>query len=108
MTAQQALPQPTAPPPGPVQTTPLATVARARADEAAAFERAGFEAILERRLDDAIAAFESARAVSPDDHNVDEIAAYLARVKATRHRSITPTGPRSIAPSRPGTLGNTG
>jgi hypothetical protein len=58
-------------------------VAATRADEAAPFERAGFEAILERRLDDAIEAFERARAVWPDYHNVDEIAAYLSEVRAT-------------------------
>jgi hypothetical protein len=46
-------------------------------------EQAGFEAILDRRLDDAIAAFERAREVWPDYHNVAEIAAYLARTKAT-------------------------
>ena len=80
---QQALPQQTALPPGPVQTTPLQPAASARADEAAAFEQAGFEAILDRRLDDAIAAFERAREVWPDYHNVAEIAAYLARAKAT-------------------------
>jgi hypothetical protein len=57
-------------------------VAAARV-EAVAFERAGFEAILKRRLDAAIAAFESARALWPDYHNVAEIAAYLGRVKAT-------------------------
>ena len=80
---QQALPQQTALPPGPVQITPLQPAASARADEAAAFEQAGFEAILDRRLDDAIAAFEQAREVWPDYHNVAEIAAYLARAKAT-------------------------
>jgi tetratricopeptide (TPR) repeat protein len=78
-TAQQALPQQTALPPDP----PSSAVAATRADEAAAFERAGFEAILERRLDDAIEAFERARAVWPDYHNVDEIAAYLSEVRAT-------------------------
>ena len=80
---QQALPQQTALPPGPVQITPLQPAASARADEAAAFEQAGFEAILDRRLDEAIAAFEHAREVWPDYHNVAEIAAYLARAKAT-------------------------
>jgi hypothetical protein len=79
---QQALPDQTALPPGPVQITPMQP-ARARADEAAALEQAGFEAILDRRLDDAIAAFERAREVWPDYHNVAEIAAYLARTKAT-------------------------
>jgi hypothetical protein len=78
---QQALPQQTALPPGPVQITPLQPAARA--DEAAAFEQAGFEAILDRRLDDAIAAFEQAREAWPDYHKVAEIAAYLARAKAT-------------------------
>jgi hypothetical protein len=82
MTVQQALPRPTALSPGPIQA-PLPTAPTARADEAAAFERAGFEAILGRRLDDAIKAFESARAIWPDYHNVAEIGNYLARVKAT-------------------------
>ena len=62
---------PPAPPPG---------VPSARADQAAAFERAGFQAILDRRLEDAIAAFESAREVWPDIH-VAEIADYLAQVE---------------------------
>ena len=77
---QQALPQQTMLPPSPAESV-LPTAAPTRADEAAAFERAGFEAILDRRLDDAIAAFESARAAWPDYHNVDKIAAYLVRIK---------------------------
>jgi hypothetical protein len=56
----------------------------ARAEQAAAFERAGFEAILERRLDDAIRAFERAREAWPEYHNVDEIANYLARMQVTQ------------------------
>jgi hypothetical protein len=82
MTSQQALPQQTALSPRPDQTALLPTPAPARADEAAAFERAGFGAILERRLDDAVQAFERARAIWPDYHNVAEIADYLAGVKA--------------------------
>ena len=56
----------------------------ARAEEAARFERAGFEAILERRFDDALRAFESAREVWPEYHNVPEIADYLARMRPNR------------------------
>jgi hypothetical protein len=81
-TAQQALPPPMALPPAPAESA-LPTVPAPRAADAAAFERAGFEAILEHRLDDAIAAFESARAAWPDFHNVDEIAAYLSKVRAS-------------------------
>jgi hypothetical protein len=62
VTVQQALPDQTALSPGPVQITPMQPAARA--DEAAAFEQAGFEAILDRRLDDAIAAFERARGMA--------------------------------------------
>ena len=80
VTGQQALPQQTArPPPAQSELSRAAT----HADETAAFEQAGFQAILDRRLDEAIEAFERARAAWPDYHNVDEIAAYLTRVRAT-------------------------
>ena len=98
VTAQQALPQQTAPPPAsPASTTP--TVAATRAEEAATFEQAGFEAILDRRLDDAIEAFERARSIWPDYHNVDEIAAYLGRVKATEAPLDAARWAAMIAPS---------
>jgi hypothetical protein len=80
---QQALPQPTAVPPSPAQMPQVPGLPTARAEQAATFERTGFEAILERRLDDAIRAFERAREAWPEYHNVDEIANYLARVQAT-------------------------
>jgi hypothetical protein len=80
---QQALPQQPALPGDALRSAPTPGVPRARADQAAAFERAGFQAILDRRLEDAIAAFESAREVWPDYHNVAEIADYLAQVEAT-------------------------
>jgi hypothetical protein len=83
VTVQQALPQQPAPPGDALQPAPPANAPSAPGEEAAAFERAGFQAILDRRLDDAIAAFESAREVWPDYHNVAEIADYLTQVKAT-------------------------
>jgi hypothetical protein len=81
-TEQQALPQQAALPDDVVQMAPARNAPIARAHEAAAFERAGFEAILDRRLDDAIRAFENAREAWPEYHNVDEIADYLARMRA--------------------------
>jgi hypothetical protein len=83
VTMQQALPQQPALPGDALRSAPTPGVPRARADQAAAFERAGFQAILDRRLEDAIAAFESAREVWPDYHTVAEIADYLAQVEAT-------------------------
>jgi hypothetical protein len=80
VSVQQALPQQPALPGDALQPAPPPG---ARADQAAEFERAGFQAILDRRLDEAIAAFESSREVWPDYHNVAEIAAYLAQVKST-------------------------
>ena len=82
VTVQQALPQQSALPGDALQPAPPGAP-DARLDQAAAFERTGFQAILDRRLDDAIAAFESAREVWPDYHNVAEIADYLAQAKAT-------------------------
>jgi hypothetical protein len=76
---QQALP-PQAMPPSDAVPAPAPI---SRGDQVAAFERAGFQAILDRRLEDAIAAFERAREVWPDYHNVAEIADYLAEIKAT-------------------------
>jgi hypothetical protein len=81
---QQALPQQAQLPQSAAQTAPAPGLPTARAEEAARFERAGFEAILERRLDDAIRAFESAREVWPEYHNVAEIADYLARMRANQ------------------------
>jgi len=79
---QQALPPQVALPQSPVQMAPAPSLPSARAEQAARFERAGFEAILDRRLDDAISAFESAREAWPEYHNIDEIADYLARMRA--------------------------
>lgn len=81
---QQALPQQTAVPPSPVQMAPVPGLPTARSEQAAAFERAGFQAILERRLDEAIRAFERAREAWPEYHNADEIANYLARMQANQ------------------------
>ena len=82
---QQALPHQAALPQSPIQmATPAPGLPPARAEQAAQFERAGFEAILDRRLDDAIRAFENAREAWPDYHNVDEIADYLARMRANQ------------------------
>ena len=81
---QQALPSPAAAPQSPVQMAPAPGVPTARAEQAATLERAGFQAILDRRLDDAIRAFEGAREAWPDYHNVDEIAEYLARMRANQ------------------------
>jgi hypothetical protein len=81
---QQALPQQAQLPQSPVQMQPAPALPTGRAEEATRFERAGFEAILERRFDDALRAFESAREVWPEYHNVAEIADYLARMGATQ------------------------
>lgn len=81
---QQALPPQAALPQSPVQMAPAPGLPSARAEQAARFERAGFEAILDRRLDDAISAFESAREAWPEYHNVDESADYLARMRANQ------------------------
>jgi hypothetical protein len=81
---QQALPQQAQLPQSPVQMQPAPALPPGRAEEAARFERAGFEAILERRFDDALRAFESAREVWPEYHNVAEIADYLARMRANQ------------------------
>jgi hypothetical protein len=81
---QQALPHQAALPQSPVQMAPAPGLPPARAEQAAQFERAGFEAILDRRLADAIRAFENAREAWPDYHNVDEIADYLARMRANQ------------------------
>jgi len=64
-----------------IRTEPEATTgATTRGEKAAAFERQGFTAILARRLDDAVAAFENAYEVWPEYHNVEEIARYLTDI----------------------------
>jgi hypothetical protein len=50
-----------------------------RAERAAAAERRGFEAVIERDLDAAIAAFDEARRIWPEYHNVAEIGRALRR-----------------------------
>ena len=86
---QAAIPQQAQSPHSPVQMSPALALPTARAEEAARFERAGFEAILERRYDDALRAFERAREVWPEYHNVAEIADYLARMRAN-HAPLDP------------------
>lgn len=66
-TAQQALPAPAGAP------QPALLPGSDRAERAAAAERRGFEALIERDVGAAIAAFDEARGIWPDYHNVAEV-----------------------------------
>ena len=62
-----------------------------RADRAAAAERRGFEALIDRDAGAAVAAFEAARGIWPEYHNVAELA------RALRNRRVDLADPASPA-----------
>ena len=65
----------------PAQRQAAAEAEGSRATRAAAAERAGFEALIDRDIEAAIAAFEVARDIWPDYHNVSEIGRALNRLE---------------------------
>jgi len=65
-----------------------------RASRAAAAERRGFEALLDREVRTALQAFEEARAIWPDYHNVAEIARLLDRQREQLDSPDSPAWPQ--------------
>jgi len=68
----------------PTQRTAAVEAVSSRTQQAAAAERRGFEALLERDLTAAIAAFDEARRIWPDYHNVAELGRVLRSRLADR------------------------
>ncbi|MEQ8354627.1 MAG: hypothetical protein RH942_03745 [Kiloniellaceae bacterium] len=65
----------------PSERTAAVDAASSRAARAATAERRGFEALIDRNVDEAIAAFAEARRIWPEYHNVAEIGRTLSKRK---------------------------